>query len=400
MPPIHVCWHLDAVNEVPMRLLRAAKHYWQSYRETLKALIFGGLPPLIEQRHQQILSSRLRSLSVMIAMMVLAWAVVEWPALDGRARLMVVSFRVLLAGFLILLAVGAQRMPVMAGLFAMVALQAGFFAGMRSQLDANSPDWLAVGYALFPFALAAQLAILPLALLRGLLLGLPALVLLILPVWLGGMALRSIWFDLWLFALIMLLALWASAAQLGLLLDLLSARWDAAHDPMTGLSNRRSTMQRMRAELARSQRSGLALSVILLDIDHFKRVNDSYGHDVGDQVIRALSELLKSEMRGGDDASRWGGEEFLLLLTGASLEPALKVAERVRLRCEMLRVEGLDTQPPVAFTISLGVAEWDRRESLEDLLKRADEAMYAAKRGGRNRSLAAAVRPQVQAQTA
>ena len=88
---------------------------------------------------------------------------------------MVLSFRVLLACFLILLAVAAQRMPPMVGLFAMVLFEAGFFAGMRSQLDADSPNWLAVSYALFPFALAAQLAILPLSLMRGFLLCLPAL---------------------------------------------------------------------------------------------------------------------------------------------------------------------------------------------------------------------------------
>ncbi|MBD8526204.1 GGDEF domain-containing protein [Pseudomarimonas arenosa] len=369
------------------QLLPSARHLW---RTEIRPLVYGRLPPVVAQRHQQILSDRLKTLCIVIAVLVLAWLVLEWPALDGRARLMVASLRLMLATLLLVLAAGIARMPPTVGLLGLVLFQAGFFAGMRSQLDADSPDWLAVGYALFPFALAAQLAILPLALLRGVLLSLPALALLLMPVWFGGVSLRSIWFDLWLYVLIVVLALWASAAQLGLLLNLLSARWDAAHDPMTGLSNRRSTQQRLQAELTRSQRSRQPLSVILLDIDHFKRINDSYGHDVGDEVIRAMAALLKSVVRGGDDAGRWGGEEFIVLLPEVTAEAACGVAERIRRQSEALCVEYAEAEAPVRFTVSLGVAEWQPSESIEQLVKRADEALYQAKSEGRNRVVRAA----------
>ncbi|WP_462402596.1 sensor domain-containing diguanylate cyclase [Pseudomonas sp. Marseille-QA0332] len=153
---------------------------------------------------------------------------------------------------------------------------------------------------------------------------------------------------------------------------------DAQTDPLTGLVNRRGLEQ----SLALLQAEARQFSVILLDIDHFKRVNDGHGHDVGDSVLRKLAELMRSGCREGDLSCRTGGEEFLMLLPGASLAVAAGVAERLR-AC----VEGTPIEPVGAITLSLGVAHWSPEQQTQpaQTISEADRALYLAKQRGRNR---------------
>lgn len=152
---------------------------------------------------------------------------------------------------------------------------------------------------------------------------------------------------------------------------------DAQTDPLTGLGNRR----RLDLSLSLLQADNRTFCVIVLDIDHFKRINDQYGHDVGDQVLRSLAELMRTCCREGDVLCRTGGEEFLMLLPGASLEVAQSVAERLR-----RVVQDTPLEPVGAVTISLGVACWPGGEDdPADALSKADRALYAAKHSGRNR---------------
>ncbi|MEX5503524.1 diguanylate cyclase [Pseudomonas putida] len=157
---------------------------------------------------------------------------------------------------------------------------------------------------------------------------------------------------------------------------------DAQTDPLTGLGNRRS----LEFSLSLLQAEGRAFAAIVLDIDHFKRVNDNHGHEVGDQVLRRLAELMRRCCREGDLLCRTGGEEFLMLLPGASLEVATVVAERLR-----VTVQDTPVQPVGAVTVSLGVARWDGEAGSEpvEALSQADRALYQAKQGGRNRVCAA-----------
>nr|WP_028634464.1 sensor domain-containing diguanylate cyclase [Pseudomonas parafulva] len=153
---------------------------------------------------------------------------------------------------------------------------------------------------------------------------------------------------------------------------------DAQTDPLTGLVNRRG----LEFSLALLQADGRSFSAIVLDIDHFKRVNDNHGHEVGDQVLRRLAELMRGCCREGDLLCRTGGEEFLMLLPGAGLEVAANVAERLR-----LTVQDTPVEPVGAVTVSLGVARWDAKGGNEpaDALGAADRALYQAKQQGRNR---------------
>jgi len=164
-------------------------------------------------------------------------------------------------------------------------------------------------------------------------------------------------------------------------------------DPLTGLFNRRYFEHRLRQELERSRRYGAPLGLLLLDLDHFKRVNDRYGHPVGDQALLAVAELLREELRRMDVCTRWGGEEFAVLMPNADRAGALTVCRRV---LGALRARVRLTAPPagrparpetIHLTASLGVAVFPGPGLLgpEQLIRAADGALLAAKRGGRNR---------------
>ena len=157
-------------------------------------------------------------------------------------------------------------------------------------------------------------------------------------------------------------------------------------DVLTGLANRRRLMTRLEEEVARARRYKTPLSVVMMDIDHFKQVNDVHGHAMGDEVLRNIGTMLKAGVRTTDLAARYGGEELTLVLPHTDIPAALQVAENMRERFADLehRLDGVT----VKKTVSMGVASRDGQgdmPSAEDLLKHADEALYRAKQGGRNR---------------
>ena len=154
-------------------------------------------------------------------------------------------------------------------------------------------------------------------------------------------------------------------------------------DGLTGVLNRRRFMELSRQEVARSQRYRGPLSLIMLDVDHFKLVNDSHGHEVGDEVLVSLAQVCRGVLRQVDLFGRVGGEEFMALLPETDLIGAVRVAER--LRREIADQEVSPSQPSVRITISLGVARLDQEMLLNELMKTADDALYQAKQKGRDR---------------
>jgi len=151
-------------------------------------------------------------------------------------------------------------------------------------------------------------------------------------------------------------------------------------DELTGLYNRHFFLQRIREEMERSDRYGNPMSIILFDLDHFKKVNDQWGHDVGDRVLQAISSAAMKRIRKPDILSRWGGEEFIVLMPQTGLASASRLAERLRVMMAELLHETAGR-----VTGSFGVAEHIRNESYEIWFKRVDVALYQAKDGGRNR---------------
>jgi diguanylate cyclase (GGDEF)-like protein len=162
-------------------------------------------------------------------------------------------------------------------------------------------------------------------------------------------------------------------------------------DALTGLHNKRFLMNELNLAVAAARETGSSLSLILLDIDNFKSINDSFGHAMGDETLAALAHAMRSCTRESDSSCRFGGDELVIIMPGIADEYAFQVAERIRTRfaSENMRVvNGEDMQA----TVSLGVASFNGKETAEALMARADEAMYEAKRLGKNRSVVARAR--------
>lgn len=156
----------------------------------------------------------------------------------------------------------------------------------------------------------------------------------------------------------------------------------ARTDELTGLSNRRDMQQRLNSEFARHERTGHHFSVVLIDLDLFKNINDEFGHDAGDEVLVRFASLMNSIIRQADVAARWGGEEFLILLPDTSLLQALTLAERLRQEVANTGFEFKGIRLPI--TISAGVCSIAKAGSVNELLKLADINLYSAKESGRN----------------
>ena len=176
----------------------------------------------------------------------------------------------------------------------------------------------------------------------------------------------------------------AEARNYELNLQLKARSSESQTDGLTGLANRRSFDREFAERCIASQQSHCPLTLVILDIDHFKSVNDSFGHHVGDAVLRGIARLLKGHLPIDTLLARYGGEEFALIIDGTSIDDAIEIVEQMRRLVSetQFRYEG----HPLALTISCGLAQLASREHCEQLLKRADEAMYAAKQAGRNRT--------------
>lgn len=158
----------------------------------------------------------------------------------------------------------------------------------------------------------------------------------------------------------------------------------AEHDHLTGAPSRRAFFEMAERELARARRHGSGLGLLLVDADHFKRINDTYGHGVGDEVLRDLVARTREEIRKIDYFARLGGEEFGVLLPDASFDTTRAVAERLRAALDR-PATGVPAATGPAYTVSIGLAMLEKGEDFAGLMRRADAALYAAKAGGRNR---------------
>ena len=166
-------------------------------------------------------------------------------------------------------------------------------------------------------------------------------------------------------------------------LALSEAERRAQTDPLTGVLNRRSLIERLEASGVRARARGLPISILFIDLDHFKLINDSYGHQAGDACLRAVIEPIQAELRQSDVIGRYGGEEFVVILSSADAAAARPIAERIRGRVEEVIVDGFGAA--IRVTCSIGVAASDAEGTWgETLIARADEAVYVAKRAGRN----------------
>ncbi len=160
----------------------------------------------------------------------------------------------------------------------------------------------------------------------------------------------------------------------------------AMTDTLTRLPNRRRMWELLRGQVAAANREARCFGVLIGDVDHFKAIHDSLGHDGGDAVLRAVAEHLSQAVRTDDRVSRWGGEEFLVLLPGTDLEGATEIAERLRLAVSDARIPWDESE--IHATVTFGIACWTPSRSIDDCIREADAALYAGKAGGRDRVVA------------
>lgn len=159
-------------------------------------------------------------------------------------------------------------------------------------------------------------------------------------------------------------------------------------DALTGLANRRALEAFLRSAQITAMEAGTPLSILMIDIDHFKKFNDSYGHQVGDQVLRLVGKVLQESVRDCDLAARYGGEELMAILPGAALEACAEAAERIRRRiCEARLTRRATGEEISSLTVSIGVAQFRMGETADGMIERCDKALYQAKRSGRNQTV-------------
>jgi len=161
-------------------------------------------------------------------------------------------------------------------------------------------------------------------------------------------------------------------------------RKEAIEDPLTGIANRRNIEALMKSKIYEFQTLQIPFAVAFLDIDNFKRINDTFGHDVGDEVLKMISRTLDRNVHKNDIIGRWGGEEFVAILSNIGIEEISQVAERMRILVEESSVRPNEGKDEIRVTISIGVTEVRNSDTVDSILKRADELMYESKQKGRN----------------
>lgn len=345
---------------------------------------------LLAHRRMQFVSERLGAAALFLAVVTIAWIPIDLVFVGWHTPLiwlLIVGRLVVFAIFLLIAALRIDCYDAHQGIRAtglMVGIGVVFFGYVHAVFSATGHNDLnAMGHAqylLMPIALAAGIAIFPLTLVEAAVLSsVPLLAVIFEAVHeTDDRVLTQIVAVVGLMGAVMLTTIVCSVSQLKLLVDL---HRSSAIDPLTGALVRRVGIELMNIEFAQARRTRRPIAMALLDLDHFKQVNDRFGHDAGDCVLRDVANALRQRLRSGDGLIRWGGEEFVVLLPETDAASAAAVLAEI---CG----SGLAERPDgTRQTVSIGLAEADT-DALRDwpeLLQRADGRMYRAKRDGRNR---------------
>jgi diguanylate cyclase (GGDEF)-like protein len=346
---------------------------------------------LLASRRAHMLLNRVRLFACLFSILTPLWIVVDLYTLPSPLCWQLAALRLLTSGAFLWLTRRLQPDGTlwqawrgMALLFAIPSLFYLFSHLLLAHYElVGVSGIISAGYTFLPFVLLAGLAIFPLTLLECIVFSLPALLAHLLSGYLqwSAMALPAFWGAFWLQVLIAAVSGLACTTQLAFMMALVQ---QAVRDPLTGVFSRRSAEEMLVLLADQATRSSMALSVVFIDLDHFKSINDRFGHAAGDQTLKRLAADLGLQLRKSDILCRWGGEEFLLLLPQTTLAQARVVLRRVRRQGLGMRPDGSP------LTASMGVAEWhqDEVDDWQSLLALADERMYQAKQQGRDRVVA------------
>ncbi len=348
----------------------------------------GRLPQPLNRRRAEEIVARVKAFATLFAVLTVAWTAVDALVFEGVRLAGLAVARIVAGAFFAILALSC-RLPAptlkqaRSRLALLLLIPGAFFLVSQAILPgapaAGLPQGVAAAYAFVPFVLAAGIGAFPLALAEAVSLAAFTFAVEAAASWVGGQA--SVFArpeDFWLLFLIGGAAAFAASSQLTLMAALIE---QAIRDPLTRCLRHESGAEVLETQFLLARRQRAALAVLFVDIDHFKAVNDEFGHETGDHVLAAAAEALRAMARESDVLIRWGGEEFVVVLPNTSRTEAVTLIQRLRAR-------GLGTQPDGrAVTVSIGIAECqgDATASAADLVSLADQRMYAAKQAGRNR---------------
>jgi diguanylate cyclase (GGDEF)-like protein len=344
--------------------------------------------PLLARRRAVLIVHRVRMFALLFAVLTPLWSIIDLVVFPFPLWLSLALMRFAACGaFTALLLyykpngnlLNAYR--AMAILFAIPTL---FYVASHTllgnyQLSGFSAA-IGAGYAFLPFVLLAGLSIFPLTLVENLLIASPILMAQALSGYLrwSTMEWPSYVGAFWLMFLITGVSALAGMSQLAFMIALVR---QAIRDPLTGVFSRRSGEEVIELQFTIATRNSTSLAVAFVDLDHFKTVNDRFGHEAGDKVLTGMTAIVGANLRRGDTLARWGGEEFVLIMPDTDIEQAEKALER-------LRGIGLGLRPDgTPVTASIGIAERvaDQMDDWHALIELADQRMYHAKQGGRDR---------------
>lgn len=330
---------------------------------------------------------RIRTLSLIFALIAPFWLPIDYLVMERETFMRFVALRLGFSSLFLLVGLwGTHCTSLPLARFRLLAFVTvpGLFYFISHQLlnGASVESGILHGYSFLPFLMMALLAIVPLTLIEGAGYTLLNIIFFVLTnLQQGALWTLSTLGEFWLLVLLAAITLWIQMSQLHMLMRLYR---EATRDALTGLVNRRVLSRKLQEELEKVPAANKQLSILLFDLDLFKRINDNYGHHTGDLVLQAFAEILRKHCHGNNMAGRYGGEEFLAILPGNSVEMARVLAEAIRAACHRCKLHTDDDPQEIRFTTSIGVAGWKPGERASDLLSRVDQGLYAAKAAGRD----------------
>lgn len=342
---------------------------------------------LLDQRRATMIVNRVRLFAFLFAVLTPLWAVIDIMIFDFSLWFGLALFRVLASSAFVCLLLfyrpSGNLFEAYRAITLLFAIPTLFYVASHTLLGSHQLTEFsaaaATGYAFLPFVLMAGLSIFPLSLQENLALASLLLLAQGLAGYLGWSTLNwpSFAGGFWLLILIAGITALASMSQLAFMITLLR---QAIHDPLTGMLSRGSGEEILDLHWSGAQRNDSYLSLAFIDLDHFKAINDNYGHEAGDRTLCAFAALLQNDLRDADSLLRWGGEEFLLIMPNTDAAQAGQALQRLMQRGLGSRPDGL----PLTASIGLAERRQDQASSCRELLELADRRMYLAKNGGRN----------------
>ncbi|SMH55806.1 diguanylate cyclase (GGDEF) domain-containing protein [Azospirillum lipoferum] len=351
-------------------------------------IVPSGHSPILNRRRAAMIHSRVRMVAMVFGLLTPLWIIIDVTVFNWPLSAALAALRLTASGAFLALALDPRPCDDIKDawwrLAALLAIPTLFFTISHPLLYEQGMDDLRIavtaGYGYLPFVMVAGLSVFPLTAKEGALFAAPMLAAHLGAGFYGSLVLPfpSYISALWLLVLIAVVATLAAISQLHFMIALLE---QAAHDVLTGALSRRIGEELLRLQLAHAQRSHQPLSAIFVDLDDFKAVNDRFGHDEGDRVLRHAATTIRSLLRESDALVRWGGEEFLVIMPDTPIDGAMIAVER-------MRTAGFGKRPDGALqTASIGIAEQhaDRSIDWEALVELADQRMYQAKQAGKDR---------------